>query len=932
MSTPKINERAWAIEVITEVNRLVATRNCTIRSAGGEWSVAVKKEETVLFPDVLLFGDPTRTAVLQGWELKMPDTPITDGELIENAEKKARELGLGSFLIWNAREAVLYVAENGTFNGKKSWCCNAISCRADIQPQRACWLRLLEDILDSLNGFFASGAIAETHPLNRQTELVVNAIVGRRQGQLAEALKMHAASSRDWRADVTAWWRDASVEHSGQDEWTVLAIEVLLHWVHRFLFAHYLKRFVNDARAVEKLTPDASPSIATAEKVFANLSQRHDFVQLFRSRSGANLLPVPVWAELLSFNAFLRSASIDQIGPELLHSVINSVKQASQRKAAGQFCTPRPLADLLVRLTMDDVHAPVLDPCCGTGTIAKAAYEYKVLHGMSPVHALATTWASDKHAMPLQFATLALATGEAPAATMQVFQHDLTTLRTGERIPLVDPNNGRKLSVPLPCFPAIVLNPPFVRFEEWARNNPAATTIANKLHKLTGVQLDGKSDLFAPLVLHLWQLASGDNARVGVLVSNSWLGTEWGVVFRTALLRLFRLEAVIASAKGRWFTDAKVVTNILVLRRRTRPSCPNKTESVVFASTKQHIRDWTTGTVDEIASAIVKKSMCDSTAVSITNATISHLQSFDNLGLCWTAHFADLSWFNRVVPHLEPVSSFFDIGRGERRGWDRLFFPPGDSGIESEHLHPVLKSSADAPRLCVVPDGNAFCCSHALDDLARLNHRGAVQWIGRFAKATNEKGTLLPKVLARSGMHWYEMRPDAVADLAAAMNYDRRLFVMRLTPRAFVNQRLIRLTAKAGVKVDIDLCHALLCSLMGAFYIEALGFGRGLGVLDLNATKFGRQMRLLNPNKLSAEKRRRILVTFAPLLKRDILSFEDEMKQRDRIVFETAVLNAFGLANIRPKIERAVRRLQAIRLTAREGAPAARSSDGPNSD
>lgn len=40
MKTPKINERAWAVDVISEINRFAASRRCSIKSAGGEWSVA----------------------------------------------------------------------------------------------------------------------------------------------------------------------------------------------------------------------------------------------------------------------------------------------------------------------------------------------------------------------------------------------------------------------------------------------------------------------------------------------------------------------------------------------------------------------------------------------------------------------------------------------------------------------------------------------------------------------------------------------------------------------------------------------------------------------------------------------------------------------------------------------------------------------------
>ena len=94
--TTSYNERAWAIDVINEINRWAEMRSRAVRSAGGEWGLASSEKGNTLFPDVLLFGDAAKNAVLQGWELKMPDTPVTDRTLIDNARQKATRLGLSS--------------------------------------------------------------------------------------------------------------------------------------------------------------------------------------------------------------------------------------------------------------------------------------------------------------------------------------------------------------------------------------------------------------------------------------------------------------------------------------------------------------------------------------------------------------------------------------------------------------------------------------------------------------------------------------------------------------------------------------------------------------------------------------------------------------------------------------------------------------------
>ena len=87
----------WSLEATRPSKEIVPSK-----MLGGEQTI--RAEGGVLFPDVLLFGDRATARILQGWELKMPDTSILDAEFRQNAEAKARALGLDSFLLWNVSE------------------------------------------------------------------------------------------------------------------------------------------------------------------------------------------------------------------------------------------------------------------------------------------------------------------------------------------------------------------------------------------------------------------------------------------------------------------------------------------------------------------------------------------------------------------------------------------------------------------------------------------------------------------------------------------------------------------------------------------------------------------------------------------------------------------------------------------------------------
>ncbi|MGC3973222.1 MAG: hypothetical protein QM771_02390 [Nitrospira sp.] len=89
---PTYNERSWAIDLIGYIKGQVAQNNRSIKDAGGEQTI--RADGGSLFPDVLLFGDRETARILQGWELKMPDTGIDDYEFRSNARQRPGPLAL----------------------------------------------------------------------------------------------------------------------------------------------------------------------------------------------------------------------------------------------------------------------------------------------------------------------------------------------------------------------------------------------------------------------------------------------------------------------------------------------------------------------------------------------------------------------------------------------------------------------------------------------------------------------------------------------------------------------------------------------------------------------------------------------------------------------------------------------------------------------
>jgi len=123
---------------------------------------------------------------------------------------------------------------------------------------------------------------------------------------------------------------------------------------------------------------------------------------------------------------------------------------------------------------------------------------------------------------------------------------------------------------------------------------------------------------------------------------------------------------------------------------------------------------------------------------------------------------------------------------------------------------------------------------------------------------------------------------------------------------------LTRFTAK-NIDIDIDLSQALLNSVLGIFFIEALGFGRGLGALDLSSTRMKNSLQILNSDLLSDKQKDDIKKKFAVLKNREILPILDELRSSDRKEFDDVVFDAFGISEYRDNIIGSLKTLYNIR-------------------
>lgn len=906
MTTATYNERSWAIDLIGHLKSIARTGQQSVRDVSGEQTIAVNGGS--MFPDVLLFGDREAARILQGWELKLPDTSIDDAEFFNNAKEKAHSLGLDSFVLWNVTYARLYALKDSEFVLHTEWDdLHDITTRADVQRHRTRWETLGATILQDVNALLASGDLEGRQFIEAYRSGGLTTLVLQNTQLVADAIKAEAKKGLELRSTITLWWNRNKQDYDGDDPYIVLARANLINWMGKFLFAHVLRERDDRAGTVTGIVETTGPVVAL--ETFDQITRDCNFWTVFTDALALKIVPNEAWRQLCEFNRLLGDLRLGTVDQAQLSTVLETSAAVSDRKVRGQYTTPAPLAKLLVALCLDDLDDRILDPCCGSGTIIRAALDMKLGAGIDPANAASQICANDLDKPAVQLATFSLTSPLMMRQPLRLFNQDAFTLQPELEVSFRDPNDGTEHTEKLGTFRAIASNLPFVAQAGRATYGNAIQTVNSWLKEETGETLPGRSDIAAYLPFAFYDLLE-PGGRMGIIIPNSWLGTSWGEAFYKNLKNFFELRTVVTSGAGRWFSNSDVVTNILVLQKPANGAEPNyETDFVVLKQPIDVLED--DAHADNVA-ALIDRGTPQDDVITVQRTDRETIERLRPMGLAGNAQFVGIDWVLDLP--LVPVRTLLDIRRGERRGWNKLFYPSLDHGIEPEYIEPVLLSSTDVEGLVTSAGKDAFSCSRTITDLTARGDTGALAWIKRFETARNGNNEPLTEVLAKtapSGGHWYEMRADRLTELVVPMGYGSRLYVGRLDPPAFVDQRLIALNAKDGT--DTDLVHALLNSTLGLLMIEAIGFGRGLGVLDLNKDRIEKSLHILDPSKIDGGEREAIISAFQPLIDRDILEIADELEQDDRIAFDTVILNSFGIEIEREVIYDALRVLTEIR-------------------
>jgi hypothetical protein len=866
-----------------------------------------------MFPDVLLYEDEAQTRILQGWELKMPDVAITDEAFIFDAIRKAKALGLDSFVIWNFKYGKLYIKnKQGIFEETKVWSgTNYIKNREDVATYKKEWLPILKDIVITVNEFLISGEISAAPYITTVSENLITEIIQRNKDLVAENLLIESNKNMQMESRLNVWWNAFHVEYD-KDEisvYSAYAKTVLLNWTNRITFANTIKKFHNCAYRINEINDSTTPQ--DGNDIIEQIIEEGDFYNVFRKIEFNDAIPQDTWIDIVDYNQFLVSNKIDQIDQSILQDILEHTVNTAKREIRGQYATPYCLADILCQISIENWNSICADLCAGTGTIAKAIMCNKIARLGDVKTAIRTTWLSDKYAYPLQIASLAITDIHAINVPIPMFQADIFSVHIGDKIEIKSPTDGSTIETVIPAFDTIISNLPFVAYNRIADDEiEYINKYRSQIYGHTNIEFtSGKTDLYIYVPFKIYDLLS-QHGKLGIILSNSWLGTAIGQKFFYALQFYYEIELVAMSNNKRWFQNADVIGTILVLKKKVI-SPPDMNCKIQFWLINKNIFELAEIEKSVIINSLVLHEELDASIASNKEYTLKEIEEITRYGITLNALFHDISWINSIADRLMPIEKVLTVKRGERRGWNDLFYPPENSGIESYYLKPVLKNPARLTSYCATTDVVAFCCHLSKEELRSRGHRGALNWIEKFEHIRNGSGILLTDALKRPGKYWYEMDDATKADFVTALNPDRRLFISKFEESTFVDQRFTRMLIRDD-GIPMELIHALLNSIYAMFAIEAIGFGRGLGVLDASSNKL-KNMFMIDYQRISETDTRDIITLFSKIRNRKVKDVSDELIDADRVLFEQKVLQAIGHEDLYESIKKSLLSMQYTR-------------------
>ena len=287
--------------------------------------------------------------------------------------------------------------------------------------------------------------------------------------------------------------------------------------------------------------------------------------------------------EINSFIEEMDAYRLEELGSDVVGFIHERLIPDEERHRLGQFYTPPQIAELITKWAIRDPTDKVLDPACGSGTFLVKAYgTLKELKPLEPnVHKgiLSQVYCVDINPFAAHLTAMNLAMRDVthPTSNMNVIVGDFFMLRPNQRIlapyTVRTPRGEMRKEVQIPLVNAVIANPPYTRWTEMSDQTRklVSNSIGQVLRKyrLTPGSVRSEPVVYMHFVMHGFNFLD-EGGRLAMIISNSWLQTDYGIKFGRYLLDNYKIHGIVDFA-SRMFDLPTIATLVILLEKHSEP-------------------------------------------------------------------------------------------------------------------------------------------------------------------------------------------------------------------------------------------------------------------------------------------------------------------------------------------------------------------------
>jgi len=610
---------------------------------------------------------------------------------------------------------------------------------------------------------------------------------------------------------------------------------------------------------------------------------------------------------LEGINAFIEDMEhhrLEDLGSDIVGFIYEELIPAAERHALGQFYTPPAIAELITKWAVRNAEDKVLDPGCGSGTFLVKAYKrllelkgYKEPTERVHKEILRQLYAFDINPFPLHLTALNLSSRyiRAPSTEVNTIHIDFFRVETEQKV--VTPYTVKTLAgeikreIPIPKLDAVIANPPYTRWVEIPRKTKDAIidAIGDQLKKygLSG-GIGNETGIYVHFIMHACKFLKS-NGKLGMIVSNSWLQSDYGINFANFLLDNFKVKAVI-DFNQRLFRIPLIATCVLLLEKEENAKEREQNQTTFIYVDKE-------AKVEEVLDAIENPNGWKERFLInvVKQKTLPRNEKWIKI-MFKTDELEKVLLTKPLITRIESlfIPRYGNISGVSARGGsgaDKFFYLTKEDaqkwGLTKDYLFPLLISpryskyftfsEKDWKKLHTdVKPCFAFICHKPKSELPK-NVISFIEWgettplvrikEGEKPKTANQSTASKMREKNKTFYGWYDLGEiihASIFTMRRAQYFHR--FILAQMPIAF-DDSLITLIPKCEANLNQDKIEALLAYLNSdftRFFIEIYGRSTGGGVIELDVNSLAR-LPILDVNALEKEELKKLSELFKEL-------------------------------------------------------------------